>query len=259
MNKYISSARSYSLQLIVLLSLPAFLFSGCSSLMFWESKSPVPQNVRAYYVEPQNQTFASSSSVALNGDLNDIVSVIRRTITEQVDTTTSLVRLQPRERRVLGEKRMVKVKTPYVRVDSLDEFKKMFSLGTYVLDDGGVEVKAENLQYKIEAMVILRSLTYVVEFSAIAYVDWNVYVSQKNGEMKKISNSDESLVGVGEYRSKRVIRSVSRLGEPLTEYEWVTEEINDQPVSKEVIERKLGNALVENAALSGINAKKVNR
>jgi hypothetical protein len=108
----------------------------------------------------------------------------------------------------------------------------------------------------VEADIIYESMSIIVQFKTIGYINWNVYQLER-GEFRKLEEKDENKVGVGQFETQNVIRTMSRLGEPLIEYKWETTIIEDQPVSKGILESELNDVLIELAALENLRAVKV--
>lgn len=231
----------------------AGLFTSCSIF----SSTVEPKDARAFFVTPKNVTLVSSQNVQMTGDINEIVELVRSSLHEHLDTTTSVIRYnQDTRRRTLGVTPIMKIKTPYVMADSLDSFKEYFKVGAYVTDIEDMDVRPEDLQYRVEADIIYESMSIIVEFKAFGYINWNVYQLER-GEFRKLEEKDEEKVGVGQFETQNVIRTMSRLGEPLVEYKWETTIIEDQPISKGVLEMELNDVLIELAAIEDLHAMKV--
>lgn len=210
---------------------------------------------RAFYVDKNNRDRVERTSVKISGNLKEAVGLVEDSIEEVADTTSNVLRIKADSSQMTNRARpIMKVTTPYIRVDSLDEFEKYFTIGDYILDDPSLSVKPDNKSYRVEALVILRGRDFVIDFNLVSSVNWNLYKTGKGGEEIKIDESREKMYGVSQYRYRDSYTYIDRNGREKTAYQWKEVNIQDQPKTKGVIERRLVNQTIELAALNDLTA-----
>lgn len=245
------------LQTFLLLVALVFFSICCSSGDNISQDVEFEAESRAFFVQGDITENVSAKNIVVSGSLADVVDVVSEVIRNVTDTTISIVRLGQTNSTNTSKQPVLKVVSSFVDVDTMPNFKKYFNVGSYIFDEDGYEIKPEELSYRVEAAIMLSGINYQVEFRLIGSIDWNVYKKNKKGVFKKMSRKEERELGIGEYRIKKEINAVSRIGEPLTTYEWIAVKIEDQPISRYVIEKILYDNLIEAAAKFGLYASAV--
>lgn len=244
----IFSARSIFMIAVVLM---AFI-SGCVKDVF-TTEYP---DVRAYYVERKDYLPPERVMVSVRSSATEMITLVSQLFQEKFDTTASVIRMDgPNAVRSSKNSRLLfKVITPAIEPDDVDEFRKFFYIGEYILDRPGMEVVPEYFQFSVDADVKVDGPNLGVEFTLNPYVDWNLYAIDLDGQRRQIPDKMEPYYGVGSFRTKKTVVELNRSGKEVESVEWVEQRVNDEPRTRGIIEVQLANRLLELAAINNLNA-----
>lgn len=261
-------ARAFDLVLLFMITRPLRLFiiflfvlgatSSCQYIPFFGNDSTehkVTEESLAYFVPDQKVDYVNKKMIKVKGDMNVIVNLLSELLKNQTGMPTSVIRNSSNETGFGGKRDLMRVVTSEVPVDSIAQFKEHFLTGYYLLEDPKYIIKPENMSYAMEAQISIMGQDFFVEFKVTGKTDWSVYEILKNQKLKKLPNSFKPKIGVGTFRTKREIKKKSRIGNELTEYEYYTVTVKDQPISKGTTEDLLYNMAMEQFAINNIYAQ----
>lgn len=228
--------------------------SGCSVFKKWFGTS-APE-FRAFYVEKKDYDRLPTRRLMINASASEAIQLITTVLRNQFDTTSSVIRLEATNTfsSTQESQGLFRVETPVIEESDPARFKEYFHMGEYILDRKGVEVRADEYVYSIDAVVSISGRMLKVEFTANPYVEWNLYVDTDTDRPKKVPEANERFYGIGSYRYEKTVMQYGRNGRPYESEEWVENEVDDLPKSKGVLEQALINKMLEQAAISGIQA-----
>jgi hypothetical protein len=242
----------------ILLLAVAVLGGGCAKLkslnLPFLSKS-ADSYPRAFYVQKKQNQPRSNKVIRIEGNLKDLIRVLEHSVQGVVDTTTNILRIKNGgEAPAASGVPVMRVATPRIEVDTMPDFEEYFYVGDYILDQPGYKVSADQLTYGVDALVKLRGNVFIVSFDVEGRIEWNIYKENDEGLMQKVPEKEENMYGVGSYRYEKRKTFINRRGEEEAYYEWEEIPIDDQPVSKGILEQTLLNSVIESAANYNVNA-----
>lgn len=192
----------------------------------------------------------------VNASASEAIQLITTVLRNQLDTTSSVIRLEGQNsfNSTQEGQALFRVATPVIEESDPDRYKQYFHMGEYILDRKGVEVRADEYVYSVDAVVSISGRMLKIEFAANPYVEWNLYIDTDTNNPKKVPEENERFYGLGSYRFQKTIVQYGRNGLPYESKEWVENEVDDIPKSKGVLEQALINSILEQAAITGIQA-----
>ena len=246
---------SSSFQRSVLLVFVMLLFAGsCSKLPFFKDEEK--DYPRAFYVDKKDFERPEKRGIRMEGNLKEAIKLMEDSMQATMDTTTDVLRIDDDSEENTGPgRKIMKVITPKIEVDSLDEFQELFAMGEYIIDDPDVLVKPEGLSYQMVSVLSLDGRRFDITIQLIGYINWNLYQENRRGKLEKIPEEEEKMYGVGKYRYRKPYTYVDRRGNEQTAYVWRTVNVEDEPESRGIIEKELQNKMIELAAIRNLSAQ----
>lgn len=242
---------------LIVAVLLSVIIAGCAALGIG-GNDDLDDGPRAFFVEPESQMRVDSRFVRVRGSLDEVARLVSMTIEDVMDTTANVLRV-PRTQPPEGNLQpFMRVVTPVIRVDSMPQFRQFFNLGDYLLDSVDFEVRAEDFQYQMTAILFLRGQEFLVQFNLEGQNSWNVY-DLRGRRPTKVSDSDRVKFGVGSYRYRVPAERVNWRGSVTEIFEWEVVQINDKPTTRGILESELRTRLIELAAINGHAAGLTNR
>lgn len=237
----------------------AILIGSCGLIQeTFSSKDGDEDYPRAFFIDKEVSRTATSDFVRVRANLDEVARLVSGVMEEVTDTTVNVLRV-PDGQMVRGNMQAyMRITTPLLKTDSIAYFREYFNVGEYLLDQEDFYVKPENMSYRVQAIIYLRGQDFIVDFSLNGSLDWNLYQKGSRSD-RKISRDDRVKYAVGSYRYKQPVERVNWRGNTYETFEWVVIDINDAPVTRGDMEKKLTKRLIEQAAIDNFTAGIINR
>ncbi len=240
----------------VLLFLLMLGVASCATLDRVNPFSDPDPGVRAFYADQQSHGHIDDYRIRVTASREEFLRIVTETIEDLTDSSTNILRVGEREsdNGYMANRPFMRVVTPRIYLDDEDEFSEIFFLGDYLVESPEIQVVAENFYYQVEAILYLEGQDFSVEFEVTGDNDWSIYEST-NGNQRKIPEENHVKYGVGSYRYEETIEVTNWRGNPIEDTEWVYVDIDDSPESRGILEDKIRNTFIENAARERVSAR----